>query len=165
MVADAGSKSCDSDDWSIDEVSFQELQDPQNPFTVNLFADKANARLEKFYSNYFVPQSAGVDALTQDWSGENCWICPPVKLIIQIIEKIKRSRRSGCLVVPEPTSGLSFLTVPSMSRNHSSLQRNFIPTSLRILGPDQLSEADQNLTCWLYILTIVTIPVNLGKAE
>jgi hypothetical protein len=101
MVADAGSKSCDSDDWSIDEVSFQELQEPQNPFTVDLFADKANARLEKFYSNYFVPQSAGVDALIQDWSGEKCWICPPVKLIIQSVEKIKRLRCSGCLEVTE----------------------------------------------------------------
>jgi hypothetical protein len=42
-----------------------------------------------------------VDAFAQPWDGEHCWACPPVKLIIQTVEKIKTSNCSGCLVVPE----------------------------------------------------------------
>jgi len=101
QIADAGSKSFDSDDWSIDKESFENIQGKAGQFTIDLFADEANAQVPRFFSKFFSPKCKGVDAFAQPWDGEHCWACPPVKLIIQTVEKIKTSNCSGCLVVPE----------------------------------------------------------------
>ncbi len=101
QVADAGSKSFDSDDWSIDDASFRALQAITRKFTIDLFADEANARTPRFFANFYSPKCEGVDALAQSWEGEHCWACPPVKLIIRTAEKIRSTNCSGCLVVPE----------------------------------------------------------------
>jgi hypothetical protein len=101
QIADAGSKSFDSDDWSIDGASFEALQGITGKFTVDLFADEANARVPRFFSNFFSPKCEGVDAFAQSWENEHCWACPPVKLIIRTVEKIRVTNCSGCLVVPE----------------------------------------------------------------
>jgi hypothetical protein len=101
QVADAGSKSADSDNWSLSSCDFEELARRHGPFTVDLFADRGNAKVGKFFSEFFSPESAGVDALAQDWSGEHCWACPPVKLILKVIRKISRHPCSGLLIVPD----------------------------------------------------------------
>jgi hypothetical protein len=76
-VADAGSKNADSDDWSIDHESFQFLEETYGPFSVDLFADEGNARVKRFYSKFFSFNAEGVEAMCQDWSGENAWVSPP----------------------------------------------------------------------------------------
>jgi len=100
-IADRGSKSYNSDDWSINKSSFEELRNRFREFTVDLFADETNKKVAKFYSEYFSPTSAGTDAFVQDWTYENCWICPPVKYIIRIIRKIKAIKCKGVLIVPD----------------------------------------------------------------
>jgi hypothetical protein len=54
-IADAGSKSADSDDWSIDNESFKRLERRFGKFTVDLFANEANHKVDKFYSAYYSP--------------------------------------------------------------------------------------------------------------
>jgi hypothetical protein len=100
-IADAGSKSADSDDWSIDNESFKRLEQKFERFSVDLFADEANRKVDKFYSAYYSPEAAGVEAFSQDWTGEKAWDCPPVKLIIKVIRKIKAEKLSGLLIVPD----------------------------------------------------------------
>jgi hypothetical protein len=101
QIADAGSKSLDSDDWSIDKASFEALQKITKKFTIDLFADEANARVPRFFSNFYSPKCEGVDAFAHSWEGKHCWACPPVKLIIRTVEKIRSTKCSGCLVAPE----------------------------------------------------------------
>jgi hypothetical protein len=104
QTADAGSKNKDSDDWSIDNDTVMRLQSKYGRFTVDLFANEVNCKFTKFYSNYYSPKSAGVEAFSQDWTGEFAWVCPPVKLIIRVIRKIKAEKLSGILIVPSWTS-------------------------------------------------------------
>ena len=105
QMADAGSKIPDSDDWSVDDETFKELERQFGPFTIDLFAEENNFKVGKFYANYKCPSAHGVNAFCHSWDNENAWICPPVKKIIQVIKKIQLTRGSGLLVVPEwPTA-------------------------------------------------------------
>jgi hypothetical protein len=104
-IADAGSKSLDSDNWSIHSQDFAMLALEFGPFTVDLFADDTNHKVGKFYSEFFTPLAAGVDALAHDWSNEHCWVCPPVKLLIKVIRKIRQQSCSGVLIAPEWHTG------------------------------------------------------------
>ena len=99
--ADAGSKSADSDDWSVDDESFRQLEDKYGPFTVDLFANEFNRKVSKFYAQFFAPSAAGVEAFSQDWHGERAWVCPPVKHVIGVIKKIRQEAMSGILIVPD----------------------------------------------------------------
>ena len=42
-----------------------------------------------------------MDALAQDWSTENNWMCPPVRLIVDSVHHLKSSSGRGTLIVPE----------------------------------------------------------------
>ena len=77
-IADHYSKIRDTDDWSIDDKTFQDISRRFGEFTIDRFADNWNAKTARFYSKYFCPNSCGVDAFTEDWGYENNWICPPV---------------------------------------------------------------------------------------
>jgi len=99
--ADEGSKFPDSDDWSIDEDTFQKLQSYVGKFTVDVFADNENKRVGQFFSNFWCPGTSAVDAFTVSWDQHVLWICPPVKLIIPAIQKIALSRSKGILIIPK----------------------------------------------------------------
>jgi len=104
-VADAGSKHSDSDNWSIDSTTFNRISEQYGPFSIDLFADQSNKKVTRFYSNYHCPTSIGIDAFCHSWDGEVAWICPPVKLIIQVIRKIKLTKGKGVLICPKwPTA-------------------------------------------------------------
>ena len=105
QVADAGSKAPDSDDWSIDAAHFALLESQFGPFTIDLFADEANHRVKRFYSDFLCPTSSGIDAFCHSWDNEVAWICPPVKKVIHVTKKIRQTHGEGVLVVPKwPTS-------------------------------------------------------------
>jgi hypothetical protein len=70
-VADAGSKCPDTDDWSIDPESFGWIQNNFEKFTIDLFADESNHKVERFYS-HLCPSSLGIDAFCHSWDNEVC---------------------------------------------------------------------------------------------
>ena len=41
------------------------------------------------------------DALAQDWSGVNNWICPPVSLIVDFVRHLMSCSGRGTLIIPE----------------------------------------------------------------
>ena len=41
------------------------------PHTFDRFADSSNAKLKKFDSRFWSPNTAAVDAFSQDWSKDN----------------------------------------------------------------------------------------------
>ncbi len=95
---DSLSKSRDSDNWSIDFASFAKLHDKFR-FTIDLFADVNNKKLESFVSNFYHPDAVATDAFSIPWVGV-CFICPPVALLMAVIRRIKHSRCEGVLVFP-----------------------------------------------------------------
>ena len=80
-IADHLSKFNDTDDWSIDNGSFNCINNKFGPFTVDRFADNKNKKVSKFNSKFFCPGSSSVNAFIVDWSSENNWLCPPISLI------------------------------------------------------------------------------------
>jgi len=56
-------------DWATPRALFDELHREFN-FTVDVCASTWNAKLPRFFS-------LEQDGLTQDWSGERCWLNPP----------------------------------------------------------------------------------------
>ena len=90
----------DTDDWGISSEFFTVLNKRWGPFTVDCFANSYNAKCNKFYSMFFVPGSSGIDAFSQNWSGEMCLMVPPVAVIGRCLEHLVRCRAKGVLVVP-----------------------------------------------------------------
>jgi hypothetical protein len=88
QFADAGSKCSDTDDWSLDKASLEKIKAMSStPFTIDLFADESNFKVQRFYSNFACPSSLGIDAFCHSWDSEIAWICPPVNSIIRVIKK------------------------------------------------------------------------------
>ncbi|XP_022802165.1 uncharacterized protein LOC111339716 [Stylophora pistillata] len=71
------------------------------PHTFHRFATYYNAQLPRFNSKFASPGCSGVDALAQDWSAENNWICPPVSLIVNSVRHLMSCSGRGTLIIPE----------------------------------------------------------------
>ena len=99
-IADHYSKLRDTDDWSIDHQTFQDIDDRFGKFTIDRFADNVNTKLPRFNSKYFCPNTGGVDAFTEDWALENNWVCPPVSLIGSVFRHMKRCKANSKVFVP-----------------------------------------------------------------
>lgn len=97
QLADYYSKLVDYDDWAINPMVFNALDVMWGPHTVDRFANRDNAQLERFNSRYWNP---GTDAFTVDWAGENNWWCPPVCLIPRVVEHARSCGATGTLIVP-----------------------------------------------------------------
>ena len=98
--ADLVSRLVYTDDWMISDSLFQMLKDRWGPFTIDCFACHYNTKLPRFYSRFWNPGTEGVDAFSQDWSGENCLLVPPVVLIPSVLKHIHSCKGKGTLVFP-----------------------------------------------------------------
>ena len=102
VMADAGSKWADTDDWSVDKESVARLMAwTRERVEIDLFADTKNTQVSHFFSRYACPGSAGVSALAFPWTKMAAWVCPPVGRVVEVVKKIARATgMTGVLVVP-----------------------------------------------------------------
>ena len=61
QVADYYSKLRDTDDWSIDQTTFNKINERFGRFTIDRFADNLNSKTTRFNSKYFCPNSSAVE--------------------------------------------------------------------------------------------------------
>ena len=102
QIADDGSKTTDTDDWAIDVETFESInKERRGKFTIDLFASDKNTKCRRFFSNFYCKNTSGIDAFAHSWDEEITWICPPIKEVIRVIKKLKTSKTSGVLFVPE----------------------------------------------------------------
>lgn len=99
-IADDGSKTVDTDDWQVDDQTFQRNQKKYD-YTIDLFASDRNSKCKRFYSNFYCPDTSGIDAFSHSWYDEVSWICPPIQEITRIVRRLKISRTTGVLFVPK----------------------------------------------------------------
>ena len=71
----------DFDDWSINPQFFSWIDSMWGPHSVDCFAQVENTQLPKFYSRFWCPGTAAIDAFTVNWAGDVNWWVPPVSLI------------------------------------------------------------------------------------
>jgi hypothetical protein len=94
--ADALSKHVNTDDWSVHQDAFKDLEKMVGVFTVDLFASAHNYKVKKYYSYAYTISCAGVDASTASWDGEVAYCAPPISLILRVIRKIEVSPDDRC---------------------------------------------------------------------
>ena len=100
-LADQISKYRDTDDWGISRKYFRVLEFVFNTsFTLDVFANGSNGKVTKFFSKVAAPGSSGINAYMQDWSNDICYVCPPVKLVIDTYKYIAAVPCKGVLVFP-----------------------------------------------------------------
>lgn len=81
-----------SDDWSTPQDFFDRLN-AQYGFTLDVCASDENAKLPRYFTE-------AEDGLSQDWSGEVCWMNPPYGRTIKAwMRKAYESSLAGATVV------------------------------------------------------------------
>ncbi|PFX16514.1 Retrovirus-related Pol polyprotein from transposon 17.6 [Stylophora pistillata] len=93
----------DAADCKLDSEVFQVPNQSFGPFTIDLFANKNNAQLERFYSYLPDPRAEQFDAPVQPWREENAYAFPPFNLISKCLKKISLEGATlliVCLVWP-----------------------------------------------------------------
>jgi hypothetical protein len=104
--ADFYSKIFDYDDWEINQLVFNYLDQIWGPFSFDCFADNKNYKVAKFNSQFWTRGTEGVDAFAYDWSNDNNWLVPPIHYIPNVINHMLKYRCYGTLVVPKWKSAL-----------------------------------------------------------
>ena len=105
--ADLLSRFVDKDDWRVHPSVFRLVDAKWGPHGIDGFASYYNAQLLRFNSRFASPDCSGVDALVQDWSGENNWVCPPVGLVMDAVRLLSAYSGRGTLIIPEWPSAVS----------------------------------------------------------
>lgn len=98
--ADELSKIIDPDDWSLNREVFVQLDNMFGPHSIDRFACHYNTQLRRFNSRYWNPGCEAADCLTQDWSGENNWVCPPASMVLTTIRHMRKCHAKGTVIVP-----------------------------------------------------------------
>ena len=99
--ADYISKIIDYEDWGVSEFFYTFINDLWGPYTVDRFASSRNTKLERFNSLFWNVNTEAVDCFTQNWSGENNWIVPPIYLVLRAIKHVIACKARGTLIVPK----------------------------------------------------------------
>ncbi|XP_061164041.1 uncharacterized protein LOC133173125 [Saccostrea echinata] len=90
----------DSSSWGLDPYIFQILMNKTTDCKVDLFADRTNAKLDKFISWMPDPEAVAHNALLHPWVGIKGHALPPFCLISQCLSKIQREKATILLVTP-----------------------------------------------------------------
>ena len=69
--------------------------------TIDCFANFYNTKIEKFFSRFWNPGTAGVDVFFQSWQNENCLLVPPVTLVCETLKHMDRDTAVGTLVISD----------------------------------------------------------------
>ena len=131
----------DKDDWRVNPSVFRLVDAKWGPHTIDRFASYYNAQLQRFNSKFASPSCSGVDALVQDWSRENNWVCPPVGLVVNAVRVLTACSGRGTLIIPEwPSAYFWPLLRDGPSRFKSFVREVFVLPVIKDLileGPGQ----------------------------
>ncbi|MCP3668061.1 MAG: hypothetical protein GY696_37160 [Gammaproteobacteria bacterium] len=151
VLADALSRISDFDDWGILPSLFLQICAKFGECSCDCFADHNNHKLQKFYSRFFVPGTAGVDAFCQDWSQDFCWLVPPIPLIGKAVFHLLSCRAAGILVVPKwPSAAFWPLLFPAGQRHPVVTEYFEIPAGTSVFVPLELRDSRSLLHRTLY---------------
>ena len=87
-------------EWSLSRRAFTYIDHIWGPHTVDRFASYTNAQVPVFNTRFWEPRTAGVNALAQEWSGENNWVNAPFRLLHQVLDKIVQCRAEATVIAP-----------------------------------------------------------------
>ncbi|XP_045208922.2 uncharacterized protein LOC123560830 [Mercenaria mercenaria] len=100
-VADDISKLNNTDEWEVTDDFFRFVDSLWGPHNVDRFASSQNRKLKLYNSKFLDFDTEAIDAFTQDWSGCNNWLVPPIRLVSRTIFHLLHYGAVGTLIVPK----------------------------------------------------------------
>jgi hypothetical protein len=101
ILADRASRLLlDRHDWMLNPRIFHLINQLWGPFHIDLFADRTNTQLPRFYSWAPDPFAEATDAFLQSWKRMNLWANPPWILVPRILSKLIRDQATMTILVP-----------------------------------------------------------------
>jgi hypothetical protein len=91
-------------EWRLAREAFEWIQadSPWGPATVDLFANRLNTQLDRFFSPCEDSAAIATDALVAEWPDEVLYAFPPTTLMTRVCEKILLER-PRCLILLAPS--------------------------------------------------------------
>ena len=90
----------DTDNWSIDNESFNIISNKYGPFSVDRFANNFDKKVNKFNSKCSCWGTSHVNAFTYDWSRDHNCLCPPISCIGSVLRHLIICKVRGVLLLP-----------------------------------------------------------------
>jgi len=101
VEADRASRITNIDtEWELNKESYKRIVQIFGPFSIDLFASKANRKCKRFCSRYPNPEVTAVDAFTMSWKEEEFYAFPPFALLSRTLQKIITDEASGVVIAP-----------------------------------------------------------------
>ena len=88
----------DTDNWSIDNGSFNIINNKYGPFSVDRFTNHLNKKVSKFNSKCFCPGASHVNAFTEDWSTDHNCLCFPILCMGSVLKHSNLCKARGALL-------------------------------------------------------------------
>uniref|UniRef100_A0A2H1W6Z8 SFRICE_006226 n=1 Tax=Spodoptera frugiperda TaxID=7108 RepID=A0A2H1W6Z8_SPOFR len=105
IIADLESRQLNSEiEWELCNIAFKSIVYKLGKPHVDLFATKYNAKCSRYVTLLPDPDAYSTDAFTIQWQGFFFYAFRPFALISKVLQKIKRERAIGIVVVPQWTS-------------------------------------------------------------
>ncbi len=99
VLSDSLSKHEELSDWQLNPALFRELEHEWGPFVVDLFASEENHQCERFFSFFYTPSSAGVNAFAQFWP-RTSWCNPPFAVIGRALRHAAACQTRMAMLLP-----------------------------------------------------------------
>ena len=87
------------DDWQLNPSVFSVLDKHWGAHSIDRFASFHNCQVPRF-NRYWNLGSEAIEAFTLNWSGKNNWLCPPIGLVLRVIQHALACGAEECMVVP-----------------------------------------------------------------
>ena len=97
QLVDSISKYYDTDNWSIDDESFNFIHSQFGPFTIDRFATASNRKLPRFDSRFHCPGAENVNTFTSHWGNDFNWLCPPIALVGDTLKHARLCKAAGVI--------------------------------------------------------------------
>jgi hypothetical protein len=115
--ADERTQEIDTSDWELARPVWKMLDNLWGPHTWDRFASITNTKCESFTARWFQPGCHWPDALTQHWSNQNNFCCPPECIILAALNKVMESGTEATFVIPSyPARWTSLLSRMEVER-------------------------------------------------
>ena len=98
-MADALSRGAPTDELTLTDAAFFELDRRWGPHTIDQYASAANARLPRFHTAFPDAKGLGAGAMAHDWSGENNYAFPPLAELPRVAQLLFERPSIACTVV------------------------------------------------------------------
>ena len=154
MADEASRQFKDSGEWAInpDVLSTLLVEEGggQVVIDIDLFASSLNRKCVRYVAWGYDPNAFAIDAFSLDWSGLDALIFPPFSVIPRVLQKIRKERPRGLLILPHWTTQPWFnaaRTLPRRAEKRIAVDRNTL-----CRRPDESHPCAGRMSLWILTL-------------